>query len=268
MAALKALPPAVRALLRNPILVVLVGLLALVQVPQLAVQPTQPLLAALVSLATTAVMILVLPFVLGGLIAMANEALDGTTGLDTLLSAGKTNYVPLLFAYLTLFVANFVLGFVTVLVVVVGGIGIFYGSGQPSALAWGIVAVVLVLAVLAYLLVAFFLQFYPHAIVLGDTGFLESFKRSAGLVRSNLVSVLGYSLVVFAGSLVFGGVGAVASLVLSPRPLPGLALPEFSLPVIVASAIGYVLVLAVVGAFYLVYSVSFYRRIAPQSAQA
>ena len=260
MAALKALPPAVRALLRNPILVVVVGLFGLVQLPQLAFQPTQPILAAVVSLVLTGVMIFVVPFFQGGLLGMADEALAGSTDLGTLVAAGKANYVTLLLGYLAVFAVNVVFGVVVMFAVIVGGIGLFGGNGQPGIAALGVVGVLGGLIVLAYLLIGFFIQFYAHAIVLSDSGLAGGFTRSMGLVRRHLLSVVGYSLVIMAGSLVFGGVAGVGSIILSPQPT-GLPVPDLSAAVLTGAAIVYVLAIAVLGAFYGTYSVAFYRAI-------
>lgn len=260
MAALKALPPAVRAVIRNPILVVLVGLFGLVQLPQLALQPTQPILAAMVSLAMTGLVILVMPFVQGGLLGMADEALAGTTTLGTLVSVGKANYVTLFLAYLALFAVNVVLGFVAMFGVLVGGLGLFAGDGQPGFAALAIVAVFGVVFALAYLVVAFFVQFYAHAIVLSDSGLVAGFTRSMGLVRSHLLSALGYSIIVLTGSLVFGGIAGIGSTLLSPQAT-GLPVPQLSTTVFLGAAIGYVVAIAIFGAFYATYSVAFYRAI-------
>ena len=264
MAALSALPPAVSALARNPILVAVVALFGLVQLPQLAFQPSQPMLAALVSLGISGVMLLVMPFFQGGLLGMADEGLGGRTGLGTLVSAGKANYVNLLLAYLVLFAINFVFGIVAFFAVVLGGIGLFAGQSDPGFASFGasflIILAIGLVFVLAYLLVTFFVQFYAHAIVLSDAYLVAGFKRSVGLVRRNLLSTFGYTLILLVGSLVLGGVGSVASLLLAPQPT-AVPLPEPSLPVLAVAAIIYVVGIAVLGAFYAMYSVSFYRSI-------
>jgi len=260
MAALKSLQPAIGALIRNPIIVLLVGLFGLIQLPQFALQSTHPLVAGLISLGISAVMVLVIPFFLGGLIGMADEALDGRTDVGTLVTEGKSNYITLLLAYLAILAVNVVFGFVAFFVAIIGGIGVFVGEGQPGVAALGALAIVAILFVLVYLLVAFVVQFYPHAIVLSDSGLVGGFKRSIGLVRQNLLSVTGYTLIVLAGSLIFGGVGGVASILLAPQP-PGFPIPDLSLLVLAGLAIVYVLALAVLGGFYATYSVAFYRSI-------
>ncbi|WP_181691322.1 hypothetical protein [Natronomonas sp. LN261] len=260
MAALNSLHPAVRALIRNPILIVIVGLYGLVQLPQLALQPTQPIVAAIISLGITGLMLVVMPFFQGGLLGMADEALNGQTSLGTLVSEGKTNYIRLLLAYLALFAVNLIFGFIAFIVVLLGGVGLFAGDSRPGLAALGAIAVVGILFALAYLLVIFFIQFYAHAIVLTDTTLVDGFKRSVSLVRQNIVSTLGYTLILLVGSLVFGGIGSIASLLLSPQATE-LPLPDVSMPVLAGAAIVYVVALAILGAFYATYSVAFYRSI-------
>ncbi|SEH61809.1 hypothetical protein SAMN05192561_11344 [Halopenitus malekzadehii] len=264
MAALRSLRPAVGALTRNPILIVLVGLYGLVQLPQFALQQSQPLVAAAVSLGLTGLLILFVPFFQGGIISMADEALAGRTGLDAFIAAGKANYVSLLVAYLAVFAINLVFGFVAFVagfvLVLFGGAGIASGSPELGLATLAIVAIVGLLFVLVYLIVNFAIQFYAHAIVLDDADIIAGFKRSVGLVRRNLLGVLGYTAVLIAGSLVIGGVSSVASLLLSPGP-SALPLPEASLPLLVVAAVVYVGTIAVGGAFYAAYSVAFYRSI-------
>jgi len=209
MAALNSLRPAIRALIENPILIVIVGLYGLVQLPQLALQPTQPIVAVIISLGITGVMLVVMPFFQGGLLGMADEALNGQTSLRTLVSEGKTNYVRLLLAYLALFAVNLVFGFVVFIAMILGGIGLFAGDSQPSLAALGAIAVVGILVVLAYLLVIFFIQFYAHAIVLTDTTLVDGFKRSVSLVRKNIASTFGYTLLLLVAAYLEAGTTSV-----------------------------------------------------------
>ncbi|WP_280535774.1 hypothetical protein [Halopenitus sp. POP-27] len=264
MAALRSLRPAVGALTRNPLLIVLVGLYGLVQIPQFALQQSRPLVAAAVSLGLTGLLILFVPFFQAGIISMADEALAGRTGLDAFIAAGKANYVSLLVAYLAVFAINLVFGFVAFVagfvLVLFGGAGIASGSPELGLATLAIVAIVGLLFVLAYLIVNFAIQFYAHAIVLDDADIIAGFKRSVGLVRRNLLSVFGYTAVLIAGSVVIGGVSSVASLLLSPGP-SALPLPEASLPLLVVAGVVYVVTIAIGGAFYAVYSVAFYRSI-------
>lgn len=72
------------------------------------------------------------------------------------------------------------------------------------------------------------------------------------------MSTIGYSLILLVGNLFFGGIGTIASLLLSPQPM-GFPLPDLSLPLLAGAAVVYVLALAILGAFYGTYSVAFYR---------
>ncbi|EMA63035.1 DUF7847 domain-containing protein [Halorubrum lipolyticum] len=279
MTALHALRPAVGGIVRNPILLLVTALYGLFQLPNLLVQSTSPVLASAISLVTFGAMVLVLPFFQGGLLGMADEAVVGETRLGTLAAVGKANYVPLLLGYFVLLAVNMVFGFIAfmgALIVVIGGaVAGVGGDGAAAGLdapALGfdptllvVVAVVAVVFVLAYLLVTFFVQFYAHAVVLDDTELVDGFRRSAGLVRSNLLSTFGYTVLLLLGSLLVGTLAAAASFAIGPQP-PGSPIADLipfdpSTGVIVAGAIGYVVLIGAAGAFYATYSVAFYRRI-------
>ncbi|MFW5919950.1 MAG: hypothetical protein ACOCSF_07145, partial [Halanaeroarchaeum sp.] len=96
--------------------------------------------------------------------------------------------------------------------------------------------------------------------VLNNAGLIGGFERSVGLVRGHLSSAIGYTIVVATGSLVFGGLAGVGSILLSPRPT-GLPVPELSPLVLAGAAFVSVLAMAILGAFYATYSVAFYRAI-------
>ena len=285
MAALQSIRPTVSGIVRNPILVLVTALFGVSQLPNLLVQPTSPVLASAISLVTFGVLVLVLPFFQGGLLGMADEALDGGTGLGTLVATGKANYVSLLLGYFVLLAVNMIFGFIAfmgALIVVVGGsVAGMGGDGaaavdaptlgfDPTLLV--VVAVVAVVFVLAYLLVAFFVQFYAHAVVLDDAELVDGFRRSAGLVRSNLLSVFGYTALLTVGGAVVGLLAGGGSLLFGPQPpnspFAAVASVEPTTAVLAAVALGYVLVTGVVGAFYATYSVAFYRSIRGDSAAA
>jgi len=279
MATLHALRPAVGGIVRNPVLLLVTALYGLAQVPNFLVPPTRPILSAIVSLATFGVFVLALPFVQGGLLGMASEAVAGRTGLGTLVAEGKANYVSLLLGYFVLLAINIAFGlvaFVGGLIAVLGGVT----STSVDAPAVGIdptlLAVFAIVAggiLLAYLLVTFVVQFYAHAIVLDDAELVDGFRRSAGLVRSNLASVAGYTLVLLVGSVVLGTLAAAASVVLGPQsagtpgtPFADLAAVEPSLPVLAGVAVGYLVLTSAFAAFYATYSVAFYEAISPGAA--
>jgi hypothetical protein len=284
MAALQALRPAASGVARNPILIVVTALYGLTQLPNLLVPPTQPLLAGAISLATVGLLLLVLPFFQGGLLGMASEAIHGKTSLSTLVAEGKANYVSLLLAYFVLLAIQLVFGFIAffgIFAAVLGtSLGAASGAGGSGGAAPGaaaipgdlttlaVVAVVGIGLALAYLLVTLVIQFYAHAIVLDDLDLVAGFRRSAGVVRANVLSVIGYSLLLLVGSLLAGLLGAAASFALSPQPpgspMAGLLPFEPSIASIAVGAIGYVLLTGVFGAFYATYSVAFYESIRPE----
>ncbi|OYR49643.1 hypothetical protein DJ73_17185 [Halorubrum sp. Ea1] len=281
MAALHALRPAVGGIVRNPVLLLVTALYGLAQAPNLLVPPTRPILSAGVSLATFAAFVLVLPFVQGGLLGMASEAVAGRTGLGTLVAEGKANYVSLLLGYFVLLAINLVFGFVAFvggLIAVIGG----HASMPADAPGVGVDPTLLALLavvgggfLLAYLLVTFAVQFYAHAVVLDDAELVDGFRRSVGLVRSNLLSVAGYTLILLVGSVVLGTLAAAASVVLGPQsagmpgtPFADLAGVEPTLPVIAAAGVGYLLLTSAFAAFYATYSVAFYEAVSPGAAPA
>jgi len=228
MAVLNALRRTPSALRRNPVLLVPILALSLIQVPQLALQAVDPLLSSIVSLGMSLVFLVVMPFFHGGLIAMADEALDGRTALQTFVDDGKANYVSLLVAYLALMAVNFALGMVAFFVALFGGIFVLGGGGLESAslAVLAAIGIVVAIVVLLYLLVLFFLQFYGQAIVLEDMGAVDGLKHSASVVRHHLVSTLGYSVLVGILGGVFGGVFGLLSLLLSPQSATTLDSPS------------------------------------------
>jgi len=267
MAVLQALRRSGAALGRNPVVLAVAALLALAQVPQFAAQWLGPLVSAVVSLAFSVLLIVVLPFVQGGLVAMADEALDGTTSLSTLVDAGKTNYVTLLGAYALVLAVNLVLGFLLVIPLVFGLVGIF-AIGSSAGL--GVLAVIggfVALVGLAYLVGYFFVQFYAHAIVLDDQGMVDGFRHSVGLVRGNLVPTAGYTLVLVVLGGLFGAVVGVGSVFVAPQPTmsgaeaAALPLPDLSTSVRITIGVVMFAVTALASGFFLVFSVAFYREI-------
>jgi hypothetical protein len=275
MAVLQALRPAVGALGRNPVLLIVTAAFSVLQIPGFVAQSIDPLLGSVVSIAFSGLLVLVMPLYLGGVVGMANEALDGSTSLATFLRAGKSHYVSLFVVYLALLAVNFVLGIGGFFVALVGGVTFFAGGGQPNVLALAILGVVVLLVLLAYVLLVFVTQFFAHAVVVDDLGAVAGVKRSAWCVRHNLLSVVGYTLLVGAGSAVFGLVVGLYSILTTRGVRPGPTEVETpaaqfatSLPTLgPVAAIGVGLVVlgltAVAGAFFATYSTAFYRRIRP-----
>jgi hypothetical protein len=259
MGALRSIGPALGSIVRNPVLLVATGLYVLILLPQLALQSQPSLTFVAASMLLSLLMLVLTPFYQGGLLGMAGEAVAGKTSLGTFVAEGKSNYLQLLLASLILFAINFAFGIFGFLGILFGSVGIVAGGTDPSTAAIAIFVVVAGLVVLAYLVVNLFLQFHPHAIVLSDRDVVEAFTRSAGLVRRNFLSTLGYTIMVTIGGGLFGLLVGGASVFAAGEEISGLALPEPTVPLLVGLAVGFSLLTAVVSAFYATYSVSFYR---------
>ncbi|TKX82312.1 hypothetical protein [Halorubrum sp. SD626R] len=279
MAALRALRPAVGGIARNPVLLLVTALYGLAQVPNLLVPATRPILAAIVSLATFGVLVLALPFVQGGLLGMASEAIAGRTGLGTLVAEGRDNYLSLLLAYFVLLAINLVFGivaFVGGLIVFVTGVATVPTDAPAVGVNPTLLAVLAIVGgglLLAYFLVTFAVQFYAHAVVLDDAALVDGFRRSVGLVRSNVLSVVGYSVILLVGSVALGTLAAAASLVLGSQtagapaaPFADLASVEPTLSVLAVAGVGYLVLTSAFAAFYATYSVAFYEAISRNTA--
>jgi hypothetical protein len=211
----------------------------------------------------TGVLLVLLPFYQGGLIGMANEALAGHTQIRSFIQAGKSNYISLLLSYLVILAVNILFGIAGFVLFFAGGLGFVIGNGQPSTAVIAIIGILGLLIVVAYLLIVISIQFYAHAIVLSDTNIIEGFKYSVKLVRQNLFSVAGYSVIMFFGGALIGLLGGVSSILFSPQPALGTALPDISLPLVILILAISLILTAIFGAFYGVYSVAFYQKINP-----
>ncbi|MFC4246649.1 hypothetical protein ACFOZ7_06515 [Natribaculum luteum] len=181
------------ALRSNPILLVagfLFGVGSQLQYVDRLIE--SPLLSAGVLLAW----LVVFPFVLGGFIGTAQAAIEGTgASLTQFFTAARTHYLPLLlgtvlFVLIVLGVAmglgsiGFVLGVGSISLAAINEMAAF-AAGVGSILVW----------LLSILIVIMFVQFYDTAIVIENESVTGSFRRSIALVRSNLKSVVGFSLV-------------------------------------------------------------------------
>ena len=260
MGALNSLRPAARGLVRNPALLLVTGVFTLLQLPQLLLQSWNPLLAAVLSVGLSVLLLVFVPFYQGGLLAMAGEALAGTTDLATFVREGKSNYLALLLGYFLVLAIQTVFG----IVAFVGGITTLFvviaSEGEPGLAVYAVVGALGTLLLLAYLVALFFVQFYGHAIVLDDTDAIEGFERSIALVRANLVSALGYSLIMGVGGGAVGIVAGLSSLAFAPERPEWIPLADLSMSVLAVAALVYFAAIALLGAFWATYSVEFYQR--------
>ena len=191
MTAIRSVSTALRTIRDHPIL--LAGGLAFAALGELG----GPVVGTGLSIA----FLLVWPFVIGGMIGMIDAGLDGETGFDRFLVEARSNYLSMLGA-LVLFVLTIGVVYVgmvvlTIVVGLVGGIALF-SLGDGDALGAGLLLIGLFLAsLLVVFLVFVFLQFFYAAVAVSDAGAIGSLSKSAGLVRANFLSVLGYSVIFF-----------------------------------------------------------------------
>jgi hypothetical protein len=197
MPALESLQTAVGALVRTPVLFVAGLAYGLILLPQTATQLLGiPFLPLLLQVAT----FFVTPFLVAGLIGMADEAIgENTTSLGRLTAVGRERYVPLLLGNLIQFGIVVAFGVVFFVVVLAGGVMALGAGGAAGSAGFGGAAIAIValvaLLLLLFLLVFFFIQFFQVSIVAGERDAVEGFKESVSLVRSNLLATLGYSVI-------------------------------------------------------------------------
>ncbi|WP_211290191.1 DUF7847 domain-containing protein [Natrinema ejinorense] len=255
MAVVQALRRSPGALVRTPALVVPAIVLLAFQLPQVLLQSTRPLLASVLSLGASVLLLVAAPFFQGGMIGMADEALEGRSSLGTFVAAGKAHYVQILIAYLLLLVVNMILG---VVFFFAGFVALLFGLAELGALPVVVLGGVAAIVALIYLVFLFFLQFYAQAIVIDGETALDGLKRSYRVVRSNLLATIGYMLAAVVGGGLVGLFVGGLSMLATPEAAE-LGLPVLSTGGLIAAGAVATLISSVVSAFLLVYSVSFYR---------
>jgi hypothetical protein len=281
MAAIASLRRALGALAGSPVLFLGGLALGLVLLPQSAAQLAGvPLVPTLLQVLT----FFVTPFVVAGLIGMADEALEDGTAFSTLTTVGRERYVPLLFGNLIQFAIAAVFGIVVAIVAVVFAVVVGVsavgaaGGFNPAAVGGGVVVLAVVVfgvLLLAYLLVAFVIQFYSVAIVVDELGAIDGFRRSYRVVRSNLLPTLGFSLINLAVSVVsavpvtglvlwrtldrLDSIGAGPAPGPGPTPGFGMAADLFTTTEAVAISVVSLAVTMVLATFFRTYATAFYR---------
>jgi hypothetical protein len=254
------------ALRANPILLV-AGLLvgAGSQLQYLDQVVDSPLVSAGASLGW----LVVFPFVLGGFIGTARAAIEGTdTSIHQFVTTARTHYVRLLSA--TVAFLLIILG----TAIGVGTVGLVFGIGSMALASIhemaGFIGGVVSLGVwlVSLLVVIMFVQFYDAAIVIEEQSVTDSFRRSVALVRSNLTSVVGFSLVwTLLVNLFFIPEYLVQLTVTDAAPAEVLPV-DLGIPIAVLLPIGTVLSAVGFAYFYTVYTAYYLRLIsnAPLSA--
>lgn len=195
MGAISSLTESVGVLRRNPVLFVAAFLAALLG--SLGTVGQLGGLAATIGL--TLLTYLVLPFIIGGMLGMAEEAVGDRTHLGTFVDEGISNYLSLVGAFLLLFVVfvalSIVFAILTMVIAVVGTFALASGSGAGGMAGLGLVAVFGLFALLVVAVVAFFLQFFDVAVVVSDEGAVGSLKRSARVARENALAAFGFLVI-------------------------------------------------------------------------
>ena len=255
MAAINSLTKVPGLLGSNPVLIVPIVALYLLSSIQAVSQSVFPIAGALLGIVVSGVLFFATPLFHGGTIGMTNEAATtGRTSLGSFISYGKQYYLSVLGAYLgflAILIALFIAGGIAAAIVAVSyfaveSVAIFVVGGLVGLVFVGL-----------YIGLSLALQFYAHAIVIEEYGAVDSLKRSVAVVRQNLSSVVGYFAILIAGGV---AVLVVYSGVLWLSPVDIFAEPgSVSLGVALLETLLMVVILAPLGAVYLVYSVLFYR---------
>jgi hypothetical protein len=266
MTAVAAIAHSARTLRRNPNLVGVVAAIAFVTTIVTSVRiflsgvANLTLLAEFVGMATYPVVWLASPFVFGGLVTMVDGAFDGPATVESFVTGGRSNYVPLLVGWYMvgaiLFVAYVLIGIggivaLTLAIRVLGDGLLVFGV---VSLCWAGIAVVPLA----------FVQFFPAAIVLDDVGVVDSVRRSVGLLKSHPGIVIGFDAWVFvttllSGALVVGWLvaaswqGSVEQLQAALRTYRAITLSDFLVFVALQAVVGTVIGSIVSPAYVAVY---------------
>ncbi|WP_372479065.1 hypothetical protein ACAH01_09955 [Halomicrobium sp. HM KBTZ05] len=190
-----ALATGIDTLRRQPQIVAILFAFSLLSTGLSAAQFVNPLLAY----PATGVVYLLLPFLVGGLVAYVAASMTETPSFGQFFAAGRDHYVGLLLGGLLLGVVTLVL-YVLVAIVFFVAVVLVFGFALNTGLGTATLLVVALLSLVGFLVVLvpwFLSQFFPAAMVLDGDGVADSFRRSLSLVRSNVVSVLGFDLLAF-----------------------------------------------------------------------
>lgn len=290
MSAVQSLRQTSSALAGAPVLFVAGVATAALVAPQTALNFVgnfggQPLggAAGILGTGVTILTFFITPLVVAGAVGMAREAVEnGDTSLDTFRRVARERYVSTLLAFLVRFGVVVVLGIAATIIGVVGLIVFVFAVGlggaagglgpaaDPGALL-GAVGTVGVLVLVVVALVAglvfygplFFIQLFYVAVAADGAGVIESYRRSIAVVRANLLSALGFTVIrTLVGLLSSVPVVALAGLrlwqrVQSPGVTPA-GEPLFSTVEVVGVTLAVLLAQAVVIPFQYTYATSFY----------
>ncbi|NUE02194.1 hypothetical protein HUB97_06795 [Halorubraceae archaeon YAN] len=258
MAVLQSFATAVRTVLKTPLLLA-IGLAFGLTQSLLVVTQQYPTLNLVVSVVWNLGFLFVLPFFQGGLITTADRAFNRQPSLSIFLNGGKRHYVRLFFAYLILIGVSVLFGLATLLLLAIGFVTLVVlpVEGGVSVVVLGVAVVALFFS---YLLFTALIQFYAHAIVLDDTELVSAFARSLSVVRQNILSVTGYTLLLAVGGAGFGLLAGIISLLFAPTENP-FSLSPVSFGFQIGGTIALIGMTAVFVALYATYSTVFYREL-------
>lgn len=252
------------ALRANPILLVaglLVGASSQLQYVDRLIE--SPLISAGASLAW----LIVFPFVLGGFIGSARAAIDGTgASLTSFFTTARTHYLRLLLASVLFVVLVFGTAIGLGLIGFVLGIGSMALAAIHEMAAFTAGVISLLMWLVSILVVIMFVQFYDTAIVIENESVTDAFRRSIGLVRSNLRSVAGFSLVWVVLLNVFRIPEYLLQLTMTDAGPADVLPSDIGVPVAVLLPIGIVLSAVGFAYFYTVYTAYYMRLIAVSPA--
>lgn len=260
MTAIRALSTASTALRQNTVILAAAFIISVVGELYLIGQ----LQGTMLLLVAGGVWFLLQPFLLGGVFGMASESLTSQTSFRTFITEGKANYLQLLGAqilFMILFAVAGILWTIAMILTVFGTIAALGTEGLLGIGLSGLFAFGLWLLIFGGLML--FLQFYNVAIVINDTGVLGSFKQSVGLVRRNLASTIGYSIIYWTINAVTFIPGIWLFIRATNQPVGGeMSGIEVVSPMELGLALLFMLLVGtVVSGFLYVYHVAFYTQL-------
>lgn len=202
--------------------------------------------------------VLVTPFLLTGVVGMVYAAHhNGTTSLSDFTNALSDHYLSMVGAYAIANLASIlglILGFIVIMFLGVGTLG---AAGESAGASMGVLLITfLFILVLTALAILFFtvVQFLDVAIIVDDHSATSSFTAAWELVRNNLISVFGYTLLRSAAMMAAYLIPVIVFVIL-------VALTEsFALPFAIAALLGLALI-PIAATYLFTYHVTYYTAI-------
>lgn len=273
MGVLASIPRSLKVLGGNPSIFVGASVVTAVTVAPNAIRFVSPSLALLGLVLSLAMNVFGIPFLVGGLLGMADEANTGGTSLGQFVESGIGNYVSLTVAWILFYVVELVLGLVLSLAFVFLGTFTLVAGADAGGVDTGNLILVALMGVGFFLVVvapAFLFQYYPGAVVVEDCGVVGGLNRAISVLKANPLRTFAFDVLVavvaFLAILALWGVFLVAGSGLFALGATGTVTLSGSVEIgLVIAAIyfgGSTLVGTVVGAFQYTYYAVFYRDIA------